>query len=164
MIEETAVVTRVENGLAWIETQRRSSCSACTISTGCGTSAIARMLGKRRAGMWVRDTQALQIGDVVVVGLEESSLVRGSLTVYAFPLFALFAAAGFGWLLFRWWGAAYTEIWQITFSLAGLAGGFAYLRRITRAWQQQQRFQPVVLRRLASVEQPVVLEAARRSP
>ncbi len=160
MIEETAVVSAVENGYAWVETQRKSACAACNLNKGCGTSVLAKVLGGKRSRLRVLNRHALKPGDVVVIGLEETALVRGSLALYAFPLLAMFIGAGLGFAIFHGMDAQYSDGWQALFSLAGLAGGFFLLRRFTAAWHRSRRYQPVVLRRISrGLGQPLASNA-----
>ncbi len=148
MIEETAVVSAVEGGYAWVETQRKPACAACNLNKGCGTSVLAKVLGAKRSRLRVLNRHALKPGDVVVIGIEETALVRGSLALYAFPLLVMFLGAGLGFAIFQGMDAEYSDGWQILFSLAGLAGGFLLLRRFTAGWHRSRHYQPVVLRRI----------------
>lgn len=146
MIEESGEVVGLENGFAWVEAERNSTCGTCTVRQGCGTSAIARVLGQRRVRIRVLNHIDARIGDRVVIGISESSLVRGSLAVYAVPLVALFAGALAGSSL----GAALfdnaSEAAGIGGALAGLAAGLAWLRYFSRKTDRDAAYQPVVLR------------------
>jgi sigma-E factor negative regulatory protein RseC len=82
----------------------------------------------------------------VVIGISESSLVRGSLAIYAVPLLGLFAGALFGQLL----SGGYTEYADLAPLLGGSAGfaaGLVWLRRFSRVTGRDDRYQPVLLRR-----------------
>jgi sigma-E factor negative regulatory protein RseC len=152
MIEETAQVIRVDGGNVWVETQRRSTCSACAAEKGCGTATLAKVLGKRRSLVRVLSDRPLQVGDRVVIGIAEQALVRGSLAVYAVPLLLLLLGATLGEL-----GAGRglwdnTELASLVLGVGGLAGGLLWLSRFTRQIQNDRNYQPVVLRRLAGGE------------
>jgi len=94
MIEETGQIVDVEGAFAWVETERSSTCGSCAVRQGCGTGAIAKVLGQRRVRLRVLNRIEARVGDYVVIGVSESGLLRGSLAVYAVPLSGLFAGAG----------------------------------------------------------------------
>ena len=79
MIEETGRVVGLETGFAWVEAEPRSGCGECTARKGCGTSAIARMLGQRSVRIRVLNRIDARPGDRVVIagqaGLKDNVLV-----------------------------------------------------------------------------------------
>jgi sigma-E factor negative regulatory protein RseC len=147
MIEESGRVVAVEGDFAWIESERKSTCGGCAVRKGCGTSAIAKVLGQRRTRLRVVNRIHAGVGDDVVVGISESGLVRGSLAVYAAPLAGLFAGALAGNLL-----ASNSELVTVAAALAGFVAALLWLKRFSRATEKDAAFQPVVLR----VQIPVV--------
>ena len=149
MLEETAQVIRVEGDTVWVETQRRSTCSGCAAEKGCGTATLSKVLGNRRNVVRVLADMPLRVGDQVVIGIREQALVRGSLAVYAVPILLLLAGALLGELgaqAFLWEGA---ETASLVLGLAGLIAGIYWLKRFSRQIQDDQNYQPVVLRRQA---------------
>ena len=147
MIEETATVVERSDGFAWVETQRGSTCSACSANKGCGTGALSRVLGQRTARMRVLNPIDAQIGDRVVVGMQEAALLRGSLAVYLAPLLAMLMLAMVGHGLAGQWGLRDPEPLTIVSGIIGLALGGAWLRRFTARIHDDERYQPVILRR-----------------
>ncbi|SIT65901.1 positive regulator of sigma(E), RseC/MucC [Ectothiorhodosinus mongolicus] len=146
MIEEKARVIRVEeSGFAWVETQRQSTCGSCSVAKGCGTSVIAKMFSNRRAMVRVIDPVGVSLGDEVMVGIEESALLRGSLLIYLLPLVFMLLAA----LLAQ--TAGVPEGGVIALGGLGLLAGFGLLALQNRRMRQDPRYQPVVLRRLPPV-------------
>lgn len=145
MIEEQAVVVDIGEGYAWVETQRRSACSACATSEGCSTAMLAKAWGDRTARVRAIATLPLQVGDQVIVGLAEGALLSGSLLVYLLPLALLLAGALLGQAAFA--GAGDEPV--MLSGAVGLGLGFLVARNWSRRWQDDTRFQPVVLRRLA---------------
>lgn len=149
MIEESARVVAAEEGYAWVETQRRSACSACSVNKGCGTSVLGKVLGRRQSLLKVLDPVGVAPGDEVVVGLQETALVRGALAVYLVPLLAMILAALGGERLLPPGPAG--EAGAVVAGLAGLAAGLLWVRRYARRVSADPRFQPVILRRLGPV-------------
>lgn len=145
MIEEQAVVVEIGEGYAWVETQRRSACGACTASEGCGTATLAKAWGDRRVRVRAISHLPLQPGDSVIVGLAEGALLSGSLLVYLLPLVLLLAGAILGQAVFA--GAGDEPV--VLAGAAGLGLGFLMARAWSRRWRNDARFQPVVLRQSA---------------
>lgn len=98
MIEESAVVVKIENRQVWVESEQNSACGACMQKASCSSNAIGSVLKKKRVP--VDSDMQLKTGDRVMVAIDESLLLRASLLVYLLPLIALFAGAGIAdWLL-----------------------------------------------------------------
>lgn len=151
MIEETAQVVCIDEGDVWVETRRQSTCSGCAAEKGCGTAALSKVLGNRRTRLRVLADMPLAVGDQVVIGIGAQALVRGSLAVYAVPLLLLLLGAVLGRLGadHGLWSSA--ESASLILGLGGLAAGLLWLKRFTRRIQGDRNYQPVVLRRLATV-------------
>ena len=128
---------------------RRSSCSSCAVNTGCGSAALAKVLGQRRSRVRALSGIPLSVGDRVVIGVREQAVVRGSLAVYAVPVAMLLVGALIGELgarQFLWQNA---EIASMVLGIAGLAGGLWWLSAFSRRIRHSPDYQPLVLRRLA---------------
>ena len=74
MIEEQGEVVEVQGEFAWIESERTTTCGSCAVRKGCGTSAIAKVLGQRRVRLRVLNRIDARVGDRVVIGIAESGL------------------------------------------------------------------------------------------
>ena len=86
MIEETAIVIDINGQQVLLETQRKSACQTCSVKSGCGTSTLAKVVGKRSSQFVVDKNFEVQVGDKVIVAINENALVQGSLLIYLFPL------------------------------------------------------------------------------
>lgn len=144
MITERARVIALEDGYAWVETERQTACGACSVKQGCGTATVAKIWGGRRSQLRVINELPLQIGNEVLIGVSEGALVQGSLAVYLLPLLLLLLGAGGGDLLFA------HDSMAIAGGLLGLAAGLLWLRTFTDRVKADPRFQPVVLECLSS--------------
>jgi len=147
MIEETGQVVDVQGEFAWIESGRSSTCGGCSVRSGCGTAVLARVLGQRRIRLRAVNHINARVGDMVVVGIAESGLVRGSLAVYVAPLAAFLGGGLAGHFLGAGLSTAGSDIAAIGGAFAGLAAGLAWLQRFSRATATDASFQPVILRR-----------------
>ena len=143
MIEERARVIEAGEGYAWVETERRSACGSCRVNPGCGTAVLAKAMGRRRVRLRALSGIPVQAGDEVVVGIDESALIQGSLAVYMAPLLAMLAGAAVGEQIIG------SEAASMLLGAAGLLGSFLWLRHAGGIHDNPQ-FQPVVLRRLTA--------------
>lgn len=147
MIEEQATVVAREGDYVWLEAQRASVCGACSVSKGCGTSALASLFGRRAARTRALDPLGVKVGEQVVIGLQEGALVQGSVAVYLVPLLAMLGFALLGEALAGQWHAGSGEGLSAVFGIFGLFVGGVWLRGFTRRIARDRRYQPVVLRR-----------------
>ena len=150
LLEEQAQVTRVEGDLAWVETQRQTSCGSCLAEKACGTGQMAKLFGARKNEMSAINRIGAQPGDTVIIALRGDALLIGSLVVYLLPLLLLFVTALLGDLLGRQLHAADPQTWSMLFAAAGLAAGFGWVRIFGKRIRHDPRYQPVVTRRISA--------------
>lgn len=148
MIEERGRVIAVESGAVQVETLRRSTCSECSASAGCGQGLLERLGASRGRGrvraLTLPNLASLKLtpGDEVVLGVDEDLLLKSALLFYLSPLVGLFALA----LL-----AARLDLGEPLIIVAGLAGfllGWLLVRRSVRRHVDDPAMHPVVLRAL----------------
>ena len=85
LLESVARVVAVDGGTVWLEPEPKASCSGCMSLAMCGAKGGGiRALQARRFPL--TDAPRLRIGERVVVGLPEGSVLRASATAYAVPL------------------------------------------------------------------------------
>jgi sigma-E factor negative regulatory protein RseC len=107
MIEELALVVKIENHQVWVESGQNSACGGCLQKASCTANAIGSVLKKKPVP--VDSDIQLKTGDEVIVAIDESLLLRASLLLYLAPLIALFTGAGMvDWLLAD---ACYADLW-----------------------------------------------------
>lgn len=117
MIEENGTVLSIEDGIAEIETIRTSSCTTCRARHGCGHHAIAKVSSSNRMLMKAIAPDSLKVGNSVVVGIPEDTLLQASVWMYAVPLLGLVAGASLPSL--------FTEqtVISVVGAISGLLGG-----------------------------------------
>ncbi len=143
MIEARAVVCRVADGAAWVRPLSAEHCARCQEGRGCGGGMINRLVSSRRPEVEVSLRRCHpQVGETVVIGVEEGALVRAALAAYAVPLAGLVMAGSFAHLLLE-----AHELLVAAFGLLGMVGGFVVTRIISDRTAALPDARPVVLRR-----------------
>ena len=92
MIEETAIVTRIADNQVWIKSLQTGACGACMQQSSCGTATLSKLLPKREFA--VECDRELNIGDQVIVAIDDSHLLLSSLVLYLFPILAMLTGVG----------------------------------------------------------------------
>ena len=156
MIEENAHVIEVDGDVAWVETMRKSTCGNCTAKNSCGSSLLDRYVGKRSNRIAVTLADDVKVGDEVVLGLEEDSLLRGSFAVYMLPiLLMLLISVSSQALLSESWMS--TEAASILGGIVGFGLGLFWLKAYAKRALIDGRFRPVILRRVAKGQQSKIV-------
>lgn len=142
MIEESAVVVKIENHQVWVESGPNSACGGCLQKASCATNAVCSVLKKKPVP--VDSDMQLKTGDQVMVAIDENLLLRASLLLYLLPLIALFTGAGIAdWLLDK---MQYADLW---------IAGSAALSFLVSLWLINKAQGPLILSRNA---RPVVVK------
>jgi sigma-E factor negative regulatory protein RseC len=147
MIETRAHVLDVRDDLLLLEAESASSCSACGVRQGCGTSVLSRWLGRRFTRFTAPNTVSARAGDDVVVGIAEDALLSGSVMVYLVPLLAMIlsALAADGLLAAD---ADMRDLIVIALTAAGFGLSLWFSRLLLASGRRRAAMQPVVLRKL----------------
>lgn len=148
MIEERAVVTEVHDGAVTVVAGAKQGCPTCAQGRGCAGGVLGRLANRKQRRVRAANPQKMDVsaGDLVLIGLDESALVRGAALVYLMPLLALIVAAGVAQLLGAGEG--------VTTLVGGLAlvAGFAVAAATQRAPDAAHRYAPRLLRRASLAE------------
>ena len=150
MIETEAVVVKIEHAVAYVQAERKSSCSGCSESS-CGTSVLANFFGQKAPLYRASNEVGAKVGDRVVVGMNESALFKGTLLLYLFPLLLLFVGAVAGSALAV--TADVKDGYSVAGAFIGLVAGFLGLKFLSSKMGLGRQFQPVILSRI--VDMPV---------
>jgi len=140
MIEETGKVLSIEDGFADVETIRTSSCSSCRARHGCGHHAIAQVSSSNRMRMRAIDPLSVKVGQSVVVGIPEDTLLQASVWMYLIPLLGLVGGA----VIPSLWGGS-SDI-AVIFSIIGFAGGLLLARNKSKQEMNNLDYYPKILR------------------
>lgn len=146
MIEEIAVVAKIENHQVWVKSEQRTTCSGCIQQGSCSTSLLEKFIHKR---LFAVDCQLpLAIGDHVVVAIDETLLIRASLLLYLVPLLCMFAGGGLAeWLITA--DNPNADLLIAAAALAGLLLSLWGINKLQHAFFLHYCSRPVVIRRLS---------------
>ena len=150
MITENATVVSIENNQTWIETHRQSACGQCSANKGCGTSVLSKVIGNKLSKMKAINKINAQVGDEVIVGLNESSLLKGAFMSYLLPLLYLFLFAIVGQLISDNLQINNTELLTIVFSAFGFYLGMRHLKLFSISISKNEDYQPIILKQSPS--------------
>lgn len=92
MVEQTVVVVRAEVTGVWVEAVEPSGCGACD-GQGCGSRRLAEMFQRGERLFRVDSDLALRVGDRVIVGIADGSVLRSAGRAYGVPLAGMLAGA-----------------------------------------------------------------------
>ena len=147
MLEAEGVIVKIGQEGVFVETSRVSACGSCSSKEGCGTSTLSQLLGSKSSSFKVLNPIGAALGERVVIGMEETALLKSSLLVYLVPLAFLMAGAILGgWLA----PVNLKDAYAIGGVLIGLVLGFVALKWISASAGANRQFQPVILRRVFS--------------
>ena len=123
MVEGTAHVIAVEGNMVWLVPETGSSCGGCASASACGSKGIGTTASRLEARRFqIVNDYNLRVGERVVVGIRENSLLKASLTAYAIPLATLLSAGA----LAQW--AAGSDLVTMLSMIAGLVLGLMFAR------------------------------------
>jgi len=148
MIEEQATVIDREGDYVWVQTHRQSSCGHCSAKNTCGTQVLSKVLGNKTAQVRCWNSKDVKIGDQVIIGIEESALLGGSLLVYFLPLISMIIFGAVSVFLSKAWWPDDVDLWSVIASVSGLLLGLVFTNYHTQKINQRKRYEPILLKKL----------------
>ena len=145
MLEEYAIVTACQGNQATLEIERRTACGLCGQKRGCGNATWGKLLGHNSHNFTAQNTVNAQVGDSVVVGIEENAVLNTTFYLYGVPLLGLIIGTVAADALFA------NQLYVILGAVLGLLIGFLWLKghligqnKAGKAYQQN--YQAKILR------------------
>lgn len=98
MLEERAVILAVEHdadgqSIARLEITRKTACGLCGQTRGCGNSLWGKIFAHKSGSFMAHNPIEAQVGDGVIVGIDESAVMKSALLLYMLPLATMFIVA-----------------------------------------------------------------------
>lgn len=144
MIEERAVILSLDNlsgiSSATLEIERKSACGLCGQTRGCGNSIWGKLFAHQSTAFKALNHINAKVGQSVIVGINESALLKSALLLYILPLVTLFLGAILATQINS------TDTSAMIGALIGLVVGFAWIKGHTMSNNYFKLQQPVILR------------------
>lgn len=97
MIEERAVILSLDNlsgtPTAILEIERKTACGLCGQTRGCGNSIWGKLFAHQSTAFKAQNHINAKVGQSVIVGINETALLKSALLLYVLPLVTLFLGA-----------------------------------------------------------------------
>ena len=122
MIEEFAVVTKRFDDHVMLEIERRTACGLCGQKRGCGNATWGKLLGHDSHEFPADNAINANVGDSVVVGIDERIVLSSAFYLYVVPLFTLLVAAVLADTFLN------NEFYVMLAAALGLLLGFAWVK------------------------------------
>ena len=145
MVEGLARVVGSDAGRLWLEPEQTTGCGHCASAAACGMkNGHERRLAARRFS--VADDGSLAVGDRVVIGIAEFTLLRASAIAYALPLVGMIGGA----LVAHAFGGS--DAWAAGATALGLGCGLLLARSRASRLRARGELTPRLLRRAGEGE------------
>ncbi|KGJ97701.1 SoxR reducing system RseC family protein [Thalassotalea sp. ND16A] len=158
MIEETATVVAINGKQVTVTSTIKSTCHSCHQQDDCGSGQIAKAIPHKALTTTITAGQNnLHIGDEVVIGLSEKSLLNSAVQVYLLPLLMMivFATIGQFYLVEQ---LQLHELIALVFAVVGGYLGFVIAQKQQNSRHSQASLQPKLLRKCADIIATVELK------
>jgi sigma-E factor negative regulatory protein RseC len=141
MIEQQAQVTFVKGDKVWMTVKRQSGCQHCSLSEGCGTGSLGKLMGYKSTEWVFPNTLGLKSGDTVMLTIPDKSYLLSSFLIYLLPLLTFFLSAVIAEYL---WHAEWVTV---VISLLGLSTGLLFSASLSRR-RYANALQPKIMRKI----------------
>lgn len=142
MIEEYAIIIARTDKQATLELERRTACGLCGQKRGCGNATWGKLLGHASHQFSADNPIGANVGDSVVVGIDENAVLNTAFFLYVVPLVAMLAGASIAEYFFN------NEFYVMLGAAIGLALGFLWVKGylIGSGKAYSKKYQAVILR------------------
>jgi sigma-E factor negative regulatory protein RseC len=143
MVEESALVLRVESDMVWVQAIQKTACGSCQAQKGCGHSLLAKVGQKQIDIPVARNGLDVQPNEQVIIGVPEQAILRSSMLMYGVPLLSMIFVALLGTSF------EVNEGGIITMSFAALIFGFLWVNFKSKTLDFDQ-WNPQLVRKINS--------------
>ena len=146
MLEEQAIILALEPDLgahqtiATLEIARKNACGLCGQTRGCGNSLWGKLFRHKASSFKAQNRINAKVGDRVIVGIDESAVMKTALLLYMLPLAIMFIVA----ILVNM--VAHNSSVVLLAALLGLILGFVWVKGFAAGNHYFSRHQPDILR------------------
>jgi sigma-E factor negative regulatory protein RseC len=132
MIEEEAIVIKASKENVTLEVVRSKPCGLCGQVRGCGNSIWGKIFSHRTGHIETRNHLNAKLGDVVILGIDETLMLKSSLMLYGVPLMLMFL----GMVMANTFAKETTELYVLLGAVMGLFLGVVLIKRIVNEKMQ----------------------------
>jgi len=125
MIEEQAVVIKASKERVTLEVVRTKPCGLCGQVRGCGNSIWGKIFSHQSGHIETRNDLNAKLGDIVILGIDETLMLKSSLMLYGVPLLLMFL----GMLLANSFAKEMVELYTLIGAVTGLVLGIVMIKR-----------------------------------
>jgi sigma-E factor negative regulatory protein RseC len=158
MVEEQAIIVSTDQNKAALEILRNKPCGLCGQTRGCGLSFWGKLFAHRANTFKAKNHIEAKVGDVVVVGVEESALLFSALTVYGIPLLFLllgaFSGNAFG-------DGLHADRNTAIGAVIGLLLGYLWVKGHAQSKSFDTRYSPIILNLVSPASNAVVVRECK---
>jgi len=122
MIEEFAVITKRLDDHVMLEIERRTACGLCGQKRGCGNATWGKLLGHESHEFAAENVIGANVGDSVVVGIDERVVLNTVFYLYIVPLLTMLIGAVLADVLLN------NQFYVILAAALGLLLGFIWVK------------------------------------
>jgi len=154
MIQERAIILALEtppsssDTVATLEIERKVACGLCGQTRGCGNSIWSKLFSPQSTIFKAHNSINAQVGQSVIIGIDERSLLTSALLLYVLPLVTMLFASILSMQITQ------SDIGAMLGAALGLLVGFAWLKGYTLSGRYIGVQYPQILR-IASDETEV---------
>jgi sigma-E factor negative regulatory protein RseC len=126
MIEEQAVVIKASKERVTLEVVRDKPCGLCGQVRGCGNSIWGKIFSHQSGHIETRNDLNAKLGDVVILGIDETLMLKSSLMLYGVPLLLMFL----GMVIANSFAKEMVELYTLVGAVTGLFFGVVMIKRV----------------------------------
>lgn len=126
MIEEQAVVIKASKERVTLEVVRDKPCGLCGQVRGCGNSIWGKIFSHQSGHIETRNDLNAKLGDVVILGIDETLMLKSALMLYGVPILFMFL----GMVMANSFVKEMKEFFSLIGAVTGLFLGVVVIKRI----------------------------------
>ena len=126
MIEEQAIVIKASKEIVTLEVVRSKPCGLCAQVRGCGNSIWGKIFSHQSGHIQTRNNLNAKLGDIVILGIDETLMLKSSLMLYGVPLLLMFL----GMVIANSFAKEMTELYTLVGAVLGLSLGVVMIKRV----------------------------------
>jgi sigma-E factor negative regulatory protein RseC len=142
MIEEQAVVIKASKERVTLEVVRDKPCGLCGQVRGCGNSIWGKIFSHQSGHIETRNDLNAKLGDVVILGIDETLMLKSSLMLYGVPLLSMFLCM----VIANSFAKEMVELYTLIGAVTGLFLGVVMIKRVINEKMQMFYNEPQLIR------------------